>query len=49
MIPSPWLGDWLRSPLPAFGGACPMDFLDTMEGQALISGTLERLESGAYS
>lgn len=47
--PVAWLGDWLRSPLPAFGGACPMHFLDTMEGQALVSNTLERMESGAYS
>lgn len=47
--PVAWFGDWLRSPLPAFGGACPMQFLDTMEGQALVSSTLEQMESGAYS
>ena len=43
-----WLGRWLSAPLPAFGGARPLDYMDTMEGQRLVSQTLARIESGAY-
>lgn len=43
-----WLSRWLREPLPALGGA-PMDFLDTMEGQALVSQALAQMQSGAYA
>lgn len=44
-----WMSDWLREPLPALGGAKPIRFLDTMEGQALVSDALARIQSGAYS
>lgn len=44
-----WMSAWLREPLPSLGGQRPLDFLDTMEGQALVSDTLARVESGAYS
>ncbi len=44
-----WLSRWLREPLPAFGGGKPMDLLDTMEGQALVSRALAQIESGAYA
>lgn len=44
-----WLSGWLREPLPALGGAKPIDFLDTMEGQALVSRALSQIHSGAYA
>ena len=44
-----WMSAWLREPLPALGGARPLDYLDTMEGQALVSDALARLQSGAYA
>ena len=43
-----WTARWLSEPLPALGGARPLDFMDTMEGQALVSDTLARVQSGAY-
>jgi putative toxin-antitoxin system antitoxin component (TIGR02293 family) len=43
-----WTSRWLREPLPALGGAAPLDYMDTMEGQALVSETLARAQSGAY-
>ena len=43
-----WLSRWLREPLPALGGGCPLDLLDTMEGQALVSHALAQIQSGAY-
>lgn len=44
-----WLANWLREPLPALGGGRPIELLDTMEGQALISRTLAQIGSGAYA
>ena len=44
-----WVSRWLREPLPAFGGERPIDFLDTMEGQSLVSDALARIQSGAYA
>jgi putative toxin-antitoxin system antitoxin component (TIGR02293 family) len=44
-----WIARWLAEPLPAFGGACPLDLIDTMEGQGLVSSALAKLQSGAYA
>lgn len=44
-----WLAKWVDAPLPALGGRKPAEFLDTAEGQELISNTLQRMQSGAYS
>lgn len=44
-----WLSRWLSEPLPALGGVRPLDLLDTMEGQTLVSHTLARIQSGAYA
>ena len=38
-----------NDPVPALGGARPIDLMDTMEGQALVSTTLAQLQSGAYA
>ncbi|MEJ5978817.1 antitoxin Xre-like helix-turn-helix domain-containing protein [Novosphingobium sp. PS1R-30] len=43
-----WLSWWLRNPLPAYGGAMPIDYLETMEGQAVISRTLAQMQSGVF-
>jgi putative toxin-antitoxin system antitoxin component (TIGR02293 family) len=43
-----WLSRWLREPLPALGGEKPIDLLETMEGQALVSTALAQIQSGAY-
>ena len=44
-----WMARWLNEPLPAFGGTRPADLVDTMEGQALVSAALAKLQSGAYA
>jgi putative toxin-antitoxin system antitoxin component (TIGR02293 family) len=44
-----WMSRWLKDPIPALGGARPIDLMDTMEGQALVSTTLAQLQSGAYA
>ena len=44
-----WMARWLTEPLPAFGGARPADLVDTMEGQALVSAALAKIQSGAYA
>jgi putative toxin-antitoxin system antitoxin component (TIGR02293 family) len=44
-----WMSRWLREPLPAIGGAKPIELLDTMEGQALVSRALSQIQSGAYA
>jgi putative toxin-antitoxin system antitoxin component (TIGR02293 family) len=44
-----WMSHWLREPLPALGGARPLDLVDTMEGQALVSTALAQVQSGAYA
>ena len=44
-----WMSRWLNDPVPALGGARPIDLMDTMEGQALVSTMLAQLQSGAYA
>jgi putative toxin-antitoxin system antitoxin component (TIGR02293 family) len=44
-----WMSRWLNEPIPALGGARPIDLMDTMEGQALVSTTLAQSQSGAYA
>ncbi|GBG14760.1 pyruvate carboxylase subunit B [Novimethylophilus kurashikiensis] len=44
-----WLAHWLAIPLPALNGEHPADYLDTIEGQRMISNLLSRMQSGAYS
>lgn len=44
-----WTASWLNAPLPAFGGLPPIEMMDTMEGQALVSTTLAMMQSGAYA
>lgn len=44
-----WISRWLLEPLPALGNDRPLDLLDTMEGQALVSSALAQVQSGAYA
>jgi putative toxin-antitoxin system antitoxin component (TIGR02293 family) len=44
-----WLAIWLQQPVPALGGVRPIDYMDTMEGQGMVSDILARMQSGAYS
>jgi putative toxin-antitoxin system antitoxin component (TIGR02293 family) len=44
-----WVSRWLREPVAALGGKRPLDLLDTMEGQSLVSQALARMQTGAYS
>lgn len=44
-----WLARWINEELPALGGKKPAEFLDTVEGQELVSTLLQRMQSGAYS
>ncbi len=44
-----WLSHWLKEPLGALGGRRPLDYMDTITGQALVSRTLAQIQSGAYA
>lgn len=44
-----WLARWLTEPLPALGNAKPIEFMNTMEGQNLVSQKLAQVASGAYA
>lgn len=44
-----WVADWLDKPVPALGGRCPAEYMDTAEGQELVSGLIARIQSGAYA
>jgi putative toxin-antitoxin system antitoxin component (TIGR02293 family) len=44
-----WVAQWLEQPLPALDGEAPGAWLDTMEGQRLVSNLLSMMQSGAYA
>lgn len=44
-----WLSNWLRTPLPPLGQKKPVDLLDTIEGQNLVSSMLDRMALGVYA
>lgn len=44
-----WLADWINLPLPALAGETPASYMDTIEGQKLISNLLATAQSGAYA
>ena len=46
---SAWLSVWMSAPVPALGGARPLDLMDTMTGQSLVSQLLSQMQSGAYA
>ena len=46
---SEWLSNWMSAPVPALNGVRPLDLIDTMSGQALVSQVLSQMQSGAYA
>jgi putative toxin-antitoxin system antitoxin component (TIGR02293 family) len=44
-----WVSGWLNTPLPALGGRPPASYMDTVEGQKLVSNLLALAQSGAYA
>jgi putative toxin-antitoxin system antitoxin component (TIGR02293 family) len=44
-----WLEKWLSEPNPALGGALPSSYLDTREGQEILSTLIRQMQSGAYA
>ena len=44
-----WVARWLEEPVPALDGECPASYMDTMEGQRLVSNLLATMQSGAYA
>jgi putative toxin-antitoxin system antitoxin component (TIGR02293 family) len=44
-----WLTHWMEEPIPALGGASPSAYMDTIEGQEMISKLLAMMQTGAYA
>lgn len=44
-----WVARWLQCSLPALDGRCPAEFMDTADGQSLVSTLMARMQSGTYS
>jgi putative toxin-antitoxin system antitoxin component (TIGR02293 family) len=44
-----WVAAWLHAPLPALGNQPPASYMDTVEGQKLVSAILAMAQSGAYA
>lgn len=44
-----WVAGWLDEPSAALAGKKPGEFMDTAEGQELVSKLVARMQSGAYS
>jgi uncharacterized protein (DUF2384 family) len=44
-----WLTHWMEEPVPALGGASPSEYMDTIEGQEMISKLLATMQTGAYA
>ena len=41
--------EWLKSPVAAFGGKCPINFINTALGIELVSNEIGRIEYGIFS
>lgn len=44
-----WTSTWLNSPLPALDNQTPASYMDTIEGQKMISTLLATAQTGAYA
>lgn len=44
-----WLARWIEEPIPALGGKRPADYMDTIEGQEMVSRLLSMMQTGAYA
>lgn len=47
--PAKWVANWLETPCKALGGDRPADYMDTIEGQRIVSNLLGMMQSGAYA
>lgn len=43
-----WVSSWLERPVPALGGKCPEEFMDTTEGQQVVAGLIAGARGGAF-
>lgn len=44
-----WVARWMDEPSPALGGKKPAAYMDTVEGQELVSNLVAKMQSGAYA
>lgn len=44
-----WVARWMEEPSPALGGEKPATYMDTIEGQKLVSNLIAKMQSGAYA
>jgi len=44
-----WTVDWVTHPVPALGGRCPVEYMQTKDGLAVVKTLLLQMQSGAYS
>lgn len=44
-----WLAKWIEEPLPALAGKRPADYMDTIEGQEMVSRLLLMMQTGGYA
>ena len=44
-----WVATWLELPLPALGDRTPASFMDTVEGQKLVSNLVSMAQRGVYA
>ncbi len=44
-----WLNTWLNKPIGALNGQKPAEFMDTAEGQGIISNLLSQIQHGVYA
>jgi putative toxin-antitoxin system antitoxin component (TIGR02293 family) len=44
-----WLTEWLNEPMGALGGQKPAQYMDTNEGQAVVSNLLLQVQHGIYA
>jgi putative toxin-antitoxin system antitoxin component (TIGR02293 family) len=44
-----WVSEWLESNNPALGNRKPAEYMDTGEGQEIVSSLLAQMQSGAYA
>lgn len=47
--PAKWVAQWLEQPSAALGGKRPAEFMDTVQGQAIVSDLFAQMQSGAYA
>lgn len=47
--PARWVAEWLNKPQPAFGGEKPSSYMDTVEGQKMVSNLLAMSAAGVYA